>query len=67
VPTQVPFKTVGNAQKCSMLEAQWKDDWATLKNSDGFAKAEKMANSGTKLCSAGRQPKGIEQLRAALR
>ena len=55
------------AQKCSTLETQWQKDSVAQKNHAGFVKAEKMANSGTKLCTAGKHEDGVERLRTALK
>jgi len=59
--------TATPAAKCSALQAQWQKEGMAQKSNANFAKAEKSANAGMKLCTAGKSQDGIVKLKAALK
>ena len=55
------------AEQCTALQGQWQKESPALKSHAKYAQAEKLADQGKQLCSAGKANDGVAKLQQALK
>jgi hypothetical protein len=65
--TNLQVASMTPAEQCTALQGQWQKDGMAHKSNAKFTAAEKLADQGKQLCTAGKAKDGVAKLEQALK